>query len=347
MRKKSKRGNARKFHLRSLFSRRRRDDESEWHCFDAQSAPGRELSPRRRIRQRLFAAKALAFACLSVSVPFGAKWGYDRIFFENEEFVLRSLEIQTDGSINVARLAEIANVSPGMNLMDLDLGLVQDQISRLPQVEQVTVARELPDRLRILVRERMPVAWLSSPPLGIRPWDMERGFLLDETGHLFRCLDLNDGVKSLPVVESFKLPEPIEGVQIASDGVRAALRLVLESDKRFLAQGLPVREVRLRDEWAMECDYASDLRVTFGVYDFVRGLDDLAVILDRMVSSDRVICSVNVAAARNIPVTFAETAPGPAAPLPRGEGASETAPAATGVELSEQEKHLRSILKGG
>lgn len=350
MRKKSKRGNTRKFRFKSLFSRRRGDNESDWFRFEDEPSPSRVVSPRKRIRRRLLVAKAMAFACLSVSVPLGAKWGHDRIFFKNEEFILQTLEIQTDGVLSVNRLAEIANVASGMNLLDLDLGLVQEQISKLPQVEKVSVTRELPDRLHILVRERIAVAWLSSPPLGIRPWDMERGFLLDEQGHLFRCLDLNDGMKSLPVVETFKLPEPVEGGQIASEGVRAALKLILESDRRFLEGGLAVREVRVRDEWAVECDYTNDLRVTFGIYDFTRGLEDLALILDRMASSGRVVTTVNVAAEKNIPVTFAAVASGAPAPEPSSEDfptTAESAESASVTEVSAQEKHLRSILKGG
>ncbi len=102
---------------------------------------------------------------------------------------------------------------------------------------------------------------------------------------------------------------------MASEGVRSGLKLVLESDKRFLERGLVIREVRVRDEWAVECDYSTDLKVTFGIYDYERGLTDLAIILDRMEESGKVVSTVNVAAERNIPVTFAsveapESAPG-------------------------------------
>lgn len=380
MRKKTNRGNIRKFRFKSFFSRRRPEGETDWFRFDEEAAPVR-VSPRKRIRRRLFAVKLAAFACLSVSVPASLHWGYGEVFFKNEEFVLKTLRIQTDGALSVTRLAEIANVAAGMNLMDLDLGAIEEQVGKLPQVEKATVTRELPDRLHLVVRERIPVAWLSAPPLGIRPWDMERGFLLDEEGVPFRCLDLNDGMKSLPVVESFKLAEPVEGARIASDGIRAGLKLILESDRRFLERGLAVREVRIRDEWAVECSYSNDLRVTYGLHDHERGLEDLALILDRMAESGRIVATVNVAAERNIPVTFAPSGqPGPALPatkaLPAEQGPSappslgsrapegstnpvpeppadsatpEPSPgaAASVAVASGQEKHLRSILKGG
>lgn len=356
MRKKSKRGNARKFRFKSLFARRRADDETEWFRFDEEPVAAK-ASPRRRIRRKLLFAKVTALACLSVSIPVAMKWGYGEVFFKNEEFVLKTLQIQTDGVLSVSRLAEIANVAAGMNLMDLDLGQIQAQIETLPQVEKATVNRELPDRLHLVVRERIPVAWLSVPPLGVRPWDMERGFLLDEEGHLFRCLDLNDGMKSLPVVESFQMTDPVEGALVESDGILAGLKLILESEKRFAEEGLSVNEVRVRDEWAVECNYSNDLRVTFGIYDYARGLDDLVLILDRMAESGRTLASVNVAAQKNIPVTFAvAAAPGntPDPPLdarqhpstPSAAPVSAPQPQA-GTDGGDQEKHLRSILKGG
>jgi hypothetical protein len=358
MRKKSKRGNARKFHFKSLFASRRADDETEWFRFDEEPLAAK-ASPRRRIRRRLLYAKIAAIGCFSVSIPLAIHWGYGEVFFKNEEFVLKTLQIQTDGVLQVSRLAEIANVAPGMNLMDLDLGLIQTQVETLPQVEKVKVTRELPDRLRLVICERIPVAWLSVPPLGVRPWDMERGFLLGEDGHLFRCLDLNDGMKSLPVVESFQMSEPVEGALVESEGVLAGLKLILESDKRFAEEGLTVREVKVRDEWAVECNYSSDLRVTFGIYDFMRGLGDLQLIMDRMAESGRALASVNVAAERNIPVTFVAT--GDAAG--NGEGSVRPSAATVGsdgastplvpmqpqgvADLNDQEKHLRSILRGG
>ncbi|PAW61608.1 MAG: hypothetical protein B9S36_06790 [Verrucomicrobiia bacterium Tous-C2TDCM] len=355
MRKKSKRGNARKFGLKALFFSRHVDDETEWFRFDEGTVAAKS-SPRRRIRRRLLFTKVAAIACVSVSLPLAAKWGYGEVFFKNDEFVLKTLQIQTDGVLQVDRLAEIANVAQGMNLMDLDLGQIQSQLENLPQVEKAHVARELPDRLRLVIRERVPVAWLSVPPLGIRSWDMERGFLLDENGHLFRCLDLNDGMKSLPVVESFQISDPSEGTRVESEGVLAGLSLILESEERFAEEGLLVREVRVRDEWAVECDYSNGVRVTFGVYDHARGLDDLALIFDRMAESGRTLASVNVAAEKNIPVTFVVSA------STDGDGASqavEVTPTPTSGPLApapqpraahggtDEEKHLRSILKGG
>ncbi len=361
MRRKSPGANTRKNRLKSLISRRQSSSESDWIYCD-EDEPVTRVNPRKRYQRRVLLTKLTAFACLLVSLPLLGKWTYEQIFFESDEFILRDLVVQSDGNLDESHLIEIANVSPGMNLMKLDLDLIQRQISALPQVEKAEITRELPDRLRISVEERIPVAWLSSPAQGIRPHDFERGFLMDKDGVLFRCLSLNDGVNSLPSIESFETAEPKDGCKIESSAVRAALKFIAASDSRFLPQGLTIREVRIREGWAMDCEYSTGLAATYRVDDFLRGIDDLALILDQMKDSGKVLMTANLLAEKNIPVTFDESQPATATvgnqkqttsptlgtSMPLDEQVSSVAyQESAAAEPSAEEKHLRSILKGG
>ena len=91
----------------------------------------------------------------------------------------------------------------------------------------------------------------------------------------------------------------------------------------------------------------------------MRGLGDLQLIMERMAESGRALASVNVAAERNIPVTFVaktDAAGGgagsekPSADTVRPDGAATPSVPTQqqGVaDLNDQEKHLRSILRGG
>ncbi len=351
MRKKVGKTNSRKFRLKGVLSpRRSREDDGAWITFDNGQVPP-VVSVRRKAKRRSLIIRALALLCISLSIPIGIKWGYGKVFFENEEFLLKRLNLQSDGGLSELKLAEIANVAAGMNLMELDLGAIEEQISRLPQVEKVSATREMPDTLNLIVRERIPLAWLSSPPLGIRPWDMERGYLIDASGALFRCLDLNEGMKTLPVIEVFKIANPVEGTQVESDGILAGLKLIQESDHLFLDQGLQISEVRVRDEWSVDCSYGGKLLATFAIHDIDRGLTDLGLILKKTAESGKALATVNVAAVKNIPVTFVNTVETSGEPSVDSGGVTAPATAApldeTDVREKEQEKHLQSILNGG
>jgi len=346
MRNKSSRVNQRKSvkagHAREL------GDESAWVMLEA-DLPGERAAPRRRPGARRRAWTAIfAIICLSVTIPVGGIWVYRSIFYQNEEFILEHLTIRSDGTLGEAQLAEIANVSPGMNLMKLDLPAIRAQILKLPHVEDAVVTRELPDRLHITVRERIPVAWLSCPPLGIRPGDMERGRLVDDEGYSFRCLDLTDAVKSLPIIEVYKMAEPVEGHPVETDGFAAALKLVREGELALADRGLVLEQVILRNEWSLLGVYRNGLQVTFGMGEIERGLLNLGEVLTRTEKLGSPLLTVNVAARRNIPVTFAE-------PLPaRSPEESATAPASAtpgesdfALPEAEEGNHLQSILQGG
>lgn len=344
MRKKQSRSNSRK--LFATFSKRRRkNEESDWFLLEA-DLPGGSRSTRRRAPKRGLIVKILALICLCVSIPIAAKWGYHEVFFENEEFILKRLTIRTDGALSETGLAEVANVSSGMNLMELDLDAIRGRIEKLPNVEEASVFREMPDRLNVIVRERIPIAWLSCPPQGIRPGDMERGFLMDEKGYLFRCLDLDEGLLSLPVVEAFKMIEPVEGARLDTEGIDSAIELITASDSIFKGGSMPIHQIRLINEWSIECVYRSGLEVTFAMFEIDRGLKDLVTIINKTGSVGTALASVNVVMRKNIPVTFAE-------PVDESTISAVAEPVETEVDEPEdprekqRENHLRSILKGG
>ena len=322
-------------------------DETEWIILEADLTSGSAAASRRKShRAKTWAIRGLALLCLSASVPFGVKWVNNAIFFENDQFILTELNFQSDGVLTVANLSEVSNVSVGMKLLELDLDLIRERIEKLPVVEEAVVSREMPDKLNILVKERIPVAWISCPPLGVRPCDMERGFLIDEEGYLFRCLDLTEGIEALPIIESFAMADPVEGTQLTDDGIAGAIRLVVESGGLSENDAMGVHLVRLRNEWSLQCRYRNGLQVVFAIHDLDRGVSDLALIVKQASLMGQHLATVDVSMSDNIPATFA----GPVNP---GGISAVAQPVGTtdyqdhSAPMDDQEKHLRSILNGG
>tara|TARA_R110000850_G_scaffold167796_4_gene292843 strand:+ start:1063 stop:2100 length:1038 start_codon:yes stop_codon:yes gene_type:complete len=345
MRKKSARQNHRKYSFLPQFLRRRRSDESEWVMLDADLNSGRGIS--RRSKPRLgWVVRGFAILCLAGSIPFGLKWANTAIFYENEEFVLRQLTIRTDGSLSESKLRSIANVSSGMSLMEIDLGGIESRLEKVPVVKEAIISREMPDKLNVIVKERSPIAWLSCPPLGIRPGDMERGFLLDDEGVLFRCMDLTETVQKLPVIEVYRMDDPVEGQSLEVQGTEGAIELIASSGLEYGTDDLLIHAIKLRNEWSLQCLYRNGLSVTFDLHEIKRGLTDLGVILARTSHLEAPLATVNVAVKKNIPVTFAR-------PVDPSEVSAVAEPvpadAVPVLDLREemQEKHLRSILNSG
>lgn len=345
MRKNRGHKNHRKPGSFSLFAgRRKTEDETDWFLLEAQVSPVKSRLKRRGGVN--WAIRILAVACLCASAPIGIKAAYEAIFFENEEFVLHRLNVHSDGVLRSHQLTEVANVAVGMRLMDLDLQAIRERIEKLPSVEEAIVSREMPDKLNIVVKERVPVAWLSCPPLGVRPGDMERGFLVDEEGIAFRCLDLTDEVAVLPVIETFSMPEPAEGEIVEVEGFRSALELLTAAEKSGSGIAEQIHLLRMRNEWSIQCHYRSGLQVVFGLYEIERGLADLSLILDQVGKSGGTLATVNLVAKDNIPVTFAAPID-PQRISARGATLQANVEKAAASPFNDKEKHLRSILNGG
>lgn len=347
MRNKTGRCNHKKFRLASIFSGAKRgEDETEWFLLEADVSGGDGIVSRnlrgRQLKWRSWSIRILAVACLCVSVPLLARWAHDEVFYSNDEFVLKSLEFRTNGMLSAENLARVANVSTGANLMEVDLRAIRDRIEKLAVVEEAIVTRELPDKLRVDVKERTPVAWISCPPRGIRPGDKNRGFLIDGEGVIFRCLDVNEMVEALPIIEAFRMDEPEEGGVISAEGAESALQLIASASDLSGFEGMNIHSIHLRTEWSIECKYRNGINVTYARHEVERGLKSLMSILARSPDFGAPLASVNLAAKENIAVTFANS-PDPASIQ------SFATPVKSEVQqpVDQKQKHLQSILKGG
>ncbi|MFP5287425.1 MAG: cell division protein FtsQ/DivIB, partial [Thermoanaerobaculia bacterium] len=118
--------------------------------FRRSSAP-----PRRRRRNPVLALlRPLAVSLLLVAMPAGlVTW-----VLASPRFDLRNVEVS--GTPRVPAEALRAAIAPfeGGNLVLLPLDTVEAAVRRNPWVDTVEVAKELPDRLRVEVTERRPVA---------------------------------------------------------------------------------------------------------------------------------------------------------------------------------------------
>ncbi|MEM1443861.1 MAG: hypothetical protein AAGF67_16055 [Verrucomicrobiota bacterium] len=175
---------------------------------------------------------------------------------------------------------------------------------------------------------------------------MERGFLVDENGVLFRCLDLTEEIEALPIIENFAMADPLEGTPLLDHAMLGAVELVSQSPRLSIDGSMDVHLVRVRNEWSLQCRYRSGMQAVFSLYELERGLADLAMVLKQAEKMGQHLATVDVSMSENIPATFA----GPVDPerisaVARPVGTTNYSGNST--TLDDTEKHLRSILNGG
>jgi len=169
--------------------------------------------PRRKRRNPLLGLlRPLAFSLLLVALPAGlVTW-----VLASPRFDLREVIVEA-GTPRLSPAMLKASVEPfeGGNLVLLPLDKVEAALRRNPWVDTVAVAKELPDRLRIEVTERRPVALLVRGA----------GFVYaDEKGrHIAPVDDPERARKAGLVVVTFAHPQ-----LSPSDGVGGALEVAGE-----------------------------------------------------------------------------------------------------------------------
>ncbi|MCB1091901.1 MAG: FtsQ-type POTRA domain-containing protein [Verrucomicrobiae bacterium] len=293
----------------------------------------------RQCRRRAAVIKFTAIALTLLTVSALVRWGYRQAFYENSEFRLNRLVVQSDGVLSEADVAIAGGIEMGMNLMTIDLKDVRRRLNNLPMVVSAEVSRELPDLVEIKIEERQPLAWLSCPEQGVIPKNESRGFLIDQNGEFFRCEKLLQRYLDLPIIETYEMPMPAEGSLVQATPVKEAIRLILESDRMFGSDGLLITEVRIRNAYSLTCTYNTLMQVVFSMKDLDRGLQDLRWIVTHAHSAGQQLATVNVMPKKNIPVTFYTPPVLHASPIDADSSDLRALPTA--------ERQLRSILNGG
>ncbi len=112
-------------------------------------------------------------------------------------FEVRGLVYEPTAHVDDARLRELLALSPGTNILSLDLEQLAAQIVADPWVAKASVVRVLPDSLQVTVQEHEPRAVLAMGG---------RLLLVDAEGTAFKPLDPGERGR-LPVITGLDDPE--------------------------------------------------------------------------------------------------------------------------------------------
>ncbi len=306
---------------------------------------GNSRSSKRRRRRHRLGTSLLRYALIAALVaglPLAGFELYHRIFYQNQDFRLLHLIIETDGFLTREEIADASGVGVGTNLTRLDLGAIRDRLEAQPRVKRCDITRRLPDTLAITVRERVPVAWLSAPDRDIRPLRAD-GLLIDREGVVFSPPGVLAEFAVLPSIELRGSPRPEAGSVVHDRQLKTALQVIEANGILFSGRALELVEVGAMSEWGLVCRYRGDLEVILDLNRVEEGLRDLDRIVTRARALHFSLATVNLGARKNIPVTFhGEINPGAWRNFSEGSSGPPVSDA-KGI----REKHLRSIFSGG
>ncbi|MFN2475121.1 MAG: cell division protein FtsQ/DivIB [Chthoniobacterales bacterium] len=283
-------------------SRQRRQQ----HLLDVKVRSHKAVQHRNH-RLLVLSAKVLLCLLSSAGLVFGLRYGAQRLFFENPDYRLSKIEVQTDGTLQREQILKTAGLREGENIFRVNLARVRDQLQQLPQVQEVEVVRKMPSEIDIQIIERKPVAWITSARAMSDPFAAEGAFLVDARGVLMKEKKLLPEYLGLPVIAGC-IGESLEaGKVVESFEAKAALELLRLSTRSFMQTRFQVREIDLSKGYCLVVTDKNRTRVTFGFDNLDAQLQRFEQFLVYSDDSKRELETVNLLVQRNIPVTFAKS----------------------------------------
>src|SRR6202050_5179493 len=234
------------------------DEESPFLRGQNRVSARRSSLPRKTANGLLWTAVAAGAVCLA---GLGAAWLYHygehswRFRVESSD----NIEVTGMQSVTKAQIMEVMGADIGRNIFFIPLAQQKAQLEQIPWVESASVMRFVPNRLKVEIHERTPVAFARVGP---------RMSLIDAGGTL---MELTPKHKySFPVILGMNPGEPLS---TRAPRMKAYNELVQDLDSGGARYSQDLSEVDLSDLEDVKVrvnDPAGDVLVHLGSADYLR-----------------------------------------------------------------------------
>ena len=115
---------------RAISAFRIRGSARQQHLLDVK-VRSRKATQHRNRRVLVFVSKIVLVLALCAGVYFGVQYGAKRLFFENPDYRLSQIEVQTDGTLQREQILKTAGLREGENIFSVNLAQVHDRLQQL------------------------------------------------------------------------------------------------------------------------------------------------------------------------------------------------------------------------
>lgn len=267
----------------------------------------------RRKRHRLLAKGA--FLVISIALICGVTWfgiskGLDKFFFNNSAYNLAEIDLHLDGVMTGSDLLAETGIESGGNIFRIDLEDADKKLRAIPMVADVCIERIMPNRIKVTLTARSPVAWVSSSSDSSAPYDPTGMLLVDDSGFLMKPRLLQPAYHLLPIIYGVKVDQIREGSLLDNEDLHQALTLLREARNQKDSL-LVIRSLNLAKGYCIDALTDNQAVVKFASGDFATQLAKLQRLLTHCRETGRELSSVNLMVRKNTPVTFVMAAPPP------------------------------------
>jgi cell division septal protein FtsQ len=264
-----------------------------------------EYQMRERIeRGTILLMSIVVLAVLGFGFYWLTKFAANRFFYDNPNFAITQIEVETDGHLTRDQIVKLANIRSGQSVFAVNLQEIKRDLELDPLIERAEVGRELPNRIVILVTERVPLAMICVQPVSasasrLRPIV----FYVDKYGVVMQAYALKSP-RPLPALTGIRLADLRVGKPIQSPQVFAALDLIKQLEMSRVGIRLDVERIDLSRSDTITVVTRSGEAIAFDPDNISQGLRRLGLILADAERNGLALTTVDLTVQQNVPVTF-------------------------------------------
>jgi cell division protein FtsQ len=218
----------------------------------------RSTLPRKTAHRLLWSLSAAAVLCMA-AIGAAALYHYGERSWRFRVESSDNIEVTGMQNVTKTQIMEVMGADIGRNIFFIPLAQQKAQLEQIPWVESASVMRFVPNRLKVEVHERTPVAFARVGP---------HMFLIDAGGTL---MELSPKRKySFPVILGMNPGEPLS---TRAPRMKAYAELVHDLDSAGARYSQDLSEVDLSDLEDLKVrvnDSAGDVLVHLGSSDYLR-----------------------------------------------------------------------------
>ena len=283
-----------------------------------------------KLRSDQVRASRVRLVAIALALLFGTVLGFylvwrtgefalNRLIYQNKQFAVEDIEVQTDGVIAPEQLRHWAGVRPGENLLALDLARVKRDLEMVSMIRSVAVERVLPHTLRLRVAEREPLAQahvLQRSPAG----RVEVGVLhIDGEGYVMTLVEPQQRATPetrtndvLPVISGLNPGDLVPGKRLESPQARAALQLITAFERSPMSGLVDLEMIDVASPEILQVKTSQGSLITFSMQNFDWQLRCWRETQVKALGAGKVIATLDLSVPNNSPATWIEASAAPA-----------------------------------
>jgi cell division protein FtsQ len=242
----------------------------------------------------------------------------NRFVYENPDFAVQNVEVQTSGVIAPEQLRRWSGVKPGANLISLDLATVKRNLELVSAVDTVSVERVLPRTLKIRVTERDPIAQVNitqadaNGGIGVGVYQLSaNGVVMRPLDPRFCSVPVAQANEQLPLITGLNVFQLQMGKRVELTQVQAALQLITSFEHSPMAGLVDLYRLDVSAPGVVVVTTRQGSELTFALDGLDQQLRRWRSLYDMGLQRKATIAWADLAVENNVPVRWAVTGAAP------------------------------------